>query len=296
MRALHWISALAVSFVLAGCSGLPFAPATPTPIPPTPSPTPEPVAALVNATAIRVADLEQEVARYEAAQRSLGIDLATAGDYRTVILNALIDRRLLAEAARASGASLEAAEVEARIEALAAEMGGSDVMGAWLAADGYSLEGLKTALGEEILAAITVQRIADEVPATAEQVHARHILVADAALAADLQAQLAGGADFGELAQSYSLDLSTRVAGGDLGWFATGTLTTPEVEAAAFALQPGETSAVVQSTLGYHLIELVERQDHPLDPETWRRLRQEAVEDWLTDQRSQAVIEIVIAP
>ena len=293
---MHWISALAVSFVLAGCSGLPFAPPTPTPIPPTPSPTPEPVAALVNATAIRVADLEQEVARYEAAQRSLGIDLATAGDYRTVILNALIDRRLLAKAALASGASLEAAEVETRIEALAAEMGGSDVMGAWLAANGYSLEGLKSALSEEILAAITVQRIADEVPATAEQLHARHILVADAALAADLQAQLAGGADFGELAQLYSLDLSTRVAGGDLGWFAPGTLTTPEVEAAAFALQPGEISAVVQSTLGYHVIEVVERQDHPLDPETWRRLRQEAVEDWLTDQRSQAVIEIVIAP
>ena len=296
MRTWHWVAALAVGLLLAGCSGLPFSPATQTPIPPTPSPTPEPVAALVNGTAIREADLEQEVARYEAAQRSLGIDLATTGDYRTVILNALIDRRLLAEAALASGASLEAAEIETRIEALAAEMGGSDVMGAWLAANGYSLEELKSALGEEILAATTVQRIADEVPATAEQVHARHILVADAALAADLQGQLAGGADFGELAQSYSLDLSTRVAGGDLGWFAPGTLTTPEVEAAAFALQPGKISAVVQSTLGYHLVEVVERQDHPLDPETWRRLRQEAVEDWLTDQRSQAVIEIVTTP
>jgi parvulin-like peptidyl-prolyl isomerase len=296
MRRLHWIPALAVGFLLAGCSGFPFAPATPTPVPPTPSPTPEPVAALVNGTAIRLEDLEQEVARYEAAQRSLGIDLATQGDYRTAILDGLIDRRLLAEAARAAGASLEAAEVEARIESLAAEMGGSDAMGAWLAANGYSLEGLKSALGEEILAAIMVKRLADEVPASAEQLHARHILVANAALAEDLQAQLAGGAEFAELAQTYSLDLSTRIAGGDLGWFAPGTLTTPDVEAAAFELQPGETSAVVQSALGYHLIEVLERGDHPLDPQTWRRMRQEAVDDWLLDERSQAAIEIVIVP
>ena len=169
-------------------------------------------------------------------------------------------------------------------------------MGAWLAANGYSLEGLKASLGEEILAALTVQRIADEVPATAEQVHAQHILVADAALAEELQSQVAGGADFATLAQTHSLDLSTRVAGGDLGWFAPGTLTTPEVETAAFALQPGEISDIVQSALGYHVIKVLERGDHALNPETWRRLRQEAVDDWLTDQRSQAAIEIVITP
>jgi parvulin-like peptidyl-prolyl isomerase len=296
MRTLHGFTLLAAGILLAGCTGFPFASPTATPVPPTPSPTPEPAAALVNGTAILLADFEQEVARYEAAQRSLGIDLATLGDYRAVVLNGLIDRRLLADAARSAGNSPEPTEVEARIGALAAEMGGSDAMGAWLAANGYSLEELKASLGEEILAAITVQRIADEVPATAEQVHARHILVADAALAEDLQSQLAGGADFATLAQTYSLDLSTRIAGGDLGWFAPGTLTTPEVEAAAFALQPGEISDIVQSALGYHLIEVLERGEHALNPETWRRLRQEAVDDWLTDQRSQAAIEIVITP
>jgi peptidyl-prolyl cis-trans isomerase C len=296
MHTLHWFTLLAAGLLLAGCAVSPFAPPTATAVPPTASPTPEPAAALVNGAAIPLADFEAEVARYEAAQRSLGIDLATVGDYRAAVLNALIDRRLLADAARSAGDSVELAELEARIEALAAEMGGSDAMGAWLAANGYSLEELKASLGEEILAEITVQRIADEVPGTAEQVHARHILVADAALAEELQSQLASGADFATLAQTYSLDLSTRIAGGDLGWFAPGTLTMPEVEAAAFALQPGEISTIVQSALGYHLIEVLERGDHALNPETWRRMRQEAVDDWLTDQRSQAAIEIVIAP
>jgi peptidyl-prolyl cis-trans isomerase C len=296
MHTLHRFTLLAAGLLLAGCAVSPFAPPTATAVPPTASPTPEPAAALVNGAAIPLADFEAEVARYEAAQRSLGIDLATVGDYRAAVLNALIDRRLLADAARSAGDSVELAELEARIEALAAEMGGSDAMGAWLAANGYSLAELKASLGEEILAEITVQRIADEVPGTAEQVHARHILVADAALAEELQSQLASGADFATLAQTYSLDLSTRIAGGDLGWFAPGTLTMPEVEAAAFALQPGEISAIVQSALGYHLIEVLERGDHALNPETWRRLRQEAVDDWLTDQRSRAAIEIVITP
>ena len=296
MRIRQWLTALALGLFLAGCAGLPFVPATLTPIPPTPSPTPEPVAARVNGTVIRLADLEEELARFEAAQRSLGTDLATLGDYRASVLNGLIDRRLLAEAARATGASVEPAQVGTKIEALAAEMGGSDAMGAWLAANGYSLDSLKAALGEEILAAQTVERIADTVPETAEQVHARHLLVGDASLAEDLRAQIVAGADFAELAQAYSLDLSTRPAGGDLGWFAPGTLTTPEVEAAAFEQQPGDLSPVIHSALGYHLVLAVERGEHPLDPHTWRRLRQEAVDHWLVEERGRATIEIVNPP
>ena len=296
MRTGAWLTALAFGLFLTGCSRLPLAPATPTPIPPTPSATPEPVAARVNGTAIRLTDLEEEVARFEAAQRSLGIDLATQGDYRAAVLNGLIDRRLLAEAARATGASVEPAQVDTRIEALAAELGGSDAMGAWLAANGYSLESLKAALGEEILAARTVERVADTVTESADQVHIRHLLVADASLAEDLRAQIVAGADFAELAQTYSLDPSTRPAGGDLGWFAPGTLTTPEVETAAFEGQPGDLSAVIHSALGYHLVLIVERGEHPLDPETWRRLRQEAVDRWLMEERSRATIEIVNPP
>jgi parvulin-like peptidyl-prolyl isomerase len=296
MRTGVWLTALAFGLFLTGCSALRLAPATPTPIPPTPSATPEPVAARVNGTAIRLADLEDEVARFEAAQRSLGIDLATLGDYRAAVLNGLIDRRLLAEAARATGASVAPAQVDTRIEALAAELGGSDAMGAWLAANGYSLESLKAALGEEILAAQTVERVADTVTESADQVHIRHLLVADARLAEDLRAQIVAGADFAELAQAYSLDLSTRPAGGDLGWFVPGTLTTPEVEAAAFEGQPGDLSPVIHSALGYHLVLVVERGEHPLDPETWRRLRQEAVDHWLMEERGRATIEIVNPP
>lgn len=296
MRSRHWLAALALTISLTGCSGLSPAAATVTPVPPVPSATPEPAAARVDGTVIRLADLQDEVARFEAAQRSLGIDLATLGDYRTVVLDGLIDRRLLAEAARAAGNSIPPSDLETRIEALASEMGGTDAMGAWLAANGYSLEGLKLALTEETLAARMVQQIVAAVPATVEQVHARHLLVADAMLAEELRVQIVNGAEFARLAQTHSLDLSTRPAGGDLGWFARGTLTTPEVESAAFDLQPGELSPVVQSDLGYHLVQVIERGPHDLSPESWRRLRQEAVEAWLAEARSRASIEIVHSP
>jgi parvulin-like peptidyl-prolyl isomerase len=73
-------------------------------------------------------------------------------------------------------------------------------------------------------------------------------------------------------------------------------LTTPEVEDAAFALQPGEVGPVVQSRLGFHVVELIERAQRPLSPDAVQHLRQKAVEDWLAEQRKSARIEILNAP
>jgi len=237
-----------------------------------------------------------EIARFEAAQKSLGTDIATQGDYKAQILQALIDRRLLANDARDHGASLDPSAVEAKVEELAKALGGNEAMGAWLASNSYTLDALKASLGEEMLSEQTVRRLTDAVPTSAEQVHARHILVASQDQAEAIRAKVLAGGDFATLAQTYSMDLSTRLAGGDLGWFPRGVLTTPEVEAAAFALQPGEVSAVVQSRLGFHVIEVIERGQRPLSPDALQQFHEKAVEDWLAEQRKSARIEIVNAP
>jgi formylglycine-generating enzyme required for sulfatase activity/parvulin-like peptidyl-prolyl isomerase len=91
-----------------------------------------------------------------------------------------------------------------------------------------------------------------------EQVHAEHILVADLATAQSVEQQLAGGADFGALAAQYSIDTGTKTKGGDLGWFERGQMV-QEFEAAAFSLQPGETSDPVKTQYGYHIIRVAER-------------------------------------
>ncbi|MEW6569338.1 MAG: peptidylprolyl isomerase [Chloroflexota bacterium] len=296
MRFGIWASLL----TLAGCSALPagLAGATPTPsvTPSPPSATPQPLAARVNGTPILLSDYQAEVARFEAAKAQLGIDLATLGDYRGQVLQALIDRRLLALGAEASGVRIDPAALDGKLEELAAEMGSNEAMGAWMAANDYSADSFRAALQEELLAAQMVSQIVAAVPSTAEQVHARHLLVATRTEAEDLLRQLATGADFAELARSYSLDLSTRPAGGDLGWFPRRYLTVPEVEAAAFDLQPGDLSAIVESSLGFHIVQTLERGERPLSPHALRHLQTLAVQDWLQTQRQTAVIEILVVP
>lgn len=97
-----------------------------------------------------------------------------------------------------------------------------------------------------------------------EQVTAAHILVAarpglhgdiDArrTRAEEIRRQLLAGADFHELARQHSDDAGTRERGGDLGAFTRETHTAA-FDDAAFALKPGQTSAVVQTEYGFHII------------------------------------------
>jgi len=86
------------------------------------------------------------------------------------------------------------------------------------------------------------------------QVRASHILVKTEAEAIDIQKQLKAGANFEELAKKHSIDGAAE-NGGDLGWFGKGAML-PEFEKAAFALKEGETSGIVPTKFGYHLIKV----------------------------------------
>jgi peptidyl-prolyl cis-trans isomerase SurA len=79
----------------------------------------------------------------------------------------------------------------------------------------------------------------------------------------EIQALLAAGEDFADLAREYSEDPGSASHGGDLGCFSAGTMVT-EFEVAAFALKPGETSEPILSPYGYHLIKLQEKREDAL--------------------------------
>ncbi|MFA5068760.1 MAG: peptidylprolyl isomerase [Candidatus Omnitrophota bacterium] len=90
-----------------------------------------------------------------------------------------------------------------------------------------------------------------------EMVRASHILTSTEEDAEAVKTELENGADFSVVAKTYSKDL-TKDRGGDLGYFKKGQMI-PEFENAAFSLNVGETSGIVKTRFGYHIIRLTDR-------------------------------------
>jgi peptidyl-prolyl cis-trans isomerase C len=113
-----------------------------------------------------------------------------------------------------------------------------------------------------------------------EEVHARHILVADEATAKKVIADLKGGADFAAEAKKMSTDPGAQ-NGGDLGFFKKGDMV-PEFATAAFALKPGEyTQIPVHTQFGWHVIKVEEKRQAPpptLD-EARDQIRQQIIQE-----------------
>lgn len=88
---------------------------------------------------------------------------------------------------------------------------------------------------------------------TTRRVKARHILLETRDAAESVLAQLKAGASFEQLAREASAEAGSAQKGGDLGWVTPGLMVKP-FEEAAFALNPGQTSDVVQTSFGFHVI------------------------------------------
>ncbi len=92
----------------------------------------------------------------------------------------------------------------------------------------------------------------------AVQVSARHILVESEALALEIKEKLEAGEAFEDLAKTYSNDVGTSDKGGTLGFFARGVMD-PAFETTAFSIPVGTISEPVETQLGYHIIEVIEK-------------------------------------
>ena len=249
------------------------------------------VAAIVNGEPI-----SREAFEAERARRTVGMSLepATQSAYDDMILDGLIDQVLIDQYAAQNGISVPDAEIDAELAAqadIAAQNNQS--LDEFIAAQLYTPAQYREAVRDVLLWAKVSQAVVANVPTMSMQVHSRHILVTDEALARDLLGQIQQGTNFAQLAIQYSLDKSSAPAGGDLDWVSEGEILQPEVEAAIFSLAPGQLSPEpVRSSLGWHIIEVLESvEGRPLDQAALAERKSQAFLQWLENQRAAAVIE-----
>lgn len=249
-----------------------------------PQAAPTPTVALVDGTPVPVSALQRELDRLRRGAGSQVVDAPPAPakiDSKDLprlaraLLDPLIDRALLVQRAKAAGMTVSDAEVQAAVDALAesARVSGSSFEER-LAQDGQIAEQLAEETRERLLAEKWVaEQTRGEKPSAAEvrawfeqhrsemetkeEVHALQILVTTAEEAKSLLDQIRAGASFEQLARTHGRSPDAK-RGGDLGWFARGTMPR-QFDDACFSLKPGQVSGVVQTSYGYHLFKVLGR-------------------------------------
>jgi len=276
---------------------------THTPVPLVDTPTPAlavAAAALVNGQPIPLQEYETQVSlamAYLSQQQSFEPNTeegkAALIQLRRQVLDWMIDQALIDQAAAREGISIPEEQVEAEMTRLI----GDDVakFEEWLKANNLTRDSFKVQLQRELLGAALQEHVVGSLPPAVEQVHARHILVMSEADAMDVLIELRSGESFAALAKQYSQDRGNRDMGGDLGFFPRGVMPL-EIEVVAFALAPGQTSGMVKTDFGYHIIEIVEKDPARKVPDemlaTWR---QKTFLKWLESQRAAATVEYLIS-
>jgi peptidyl-prolyl cis-trans isomerase C len=200
----------------------------------------------------------------------------------------IINRTLLDQAVDKEGVAASQDEIDARMEEIRAQMGSDEEFAARLAMMGMTEELLEAEMGTAIKVEKLLEKRGDVTEVTeaelkayydqnrdrfkqSEQVEASHILIkvepddSDAAKyekrreAERVLAELGQGADFAQMATQHSA-CPSKQNGGSLGFFRRGQMVKP-FEDAAFGLEVGQTSGIVETQFGYHIIKLTDRQE-----------------------------------
>lgn len=278
----------ATPFPIPTASPTAFRPHTPTPTwTPTliPSPTPIPLVASVNGEGIPLAEWLAETERLRQA-----LPEASEKTLQEQALSALVAETLLAQAAREAGYPITEQDVDARMQALIEEAGGTAAFVARLHAMGYvDVAIFRRALARQMAATWMRNRILEDLPKEVEQVEVRQILRYREDEAQAIYAQLQAGRDF--LALAFAYDPNT---GGYLGWMPRKVWPSQELEEAVFSLEPGTYTPVVASPLGYHIVYLIRKDVRPLPAWAWRIWAEEALRVWITQAWEQAQIEVYV--
>jgi peptidyl-prolyl cis-trans isomerase SurA len=243
----------------------------------------------------------------------------------------LIERRLQQQAAEQHGITVTEAELRQALEDIKTRnrFASDEALAKALTAEGMTMEAYRQQLRTELLVAKLVNR---EVRSTVvvsmeeaqhyydqhaddfslpERVRLRQIFLAAPADNAEEHAgkrakaqaileQLRSGAEFDQLARRFSNGPEAK-EGGLLGWFTPGSLM-PQLDRAAFGLQNGQISDLIESPLGWHILKMEEREGHRRQPfesikeavhsRLMEQRTQERYEEWFLELRRNAYVDI----
>lgn len=257
--------------------------------------------AVVNGEEITWADYEPELLQaLHGVTQQYGVDwnqpenIALLAQFQDGILETVVDRTLLRQLAAEEGIEVAQEDLEAAIEEQKQALLEGGLYESWeqfLEDSGLSEEYFARLVEDGELVDLISEAHA---PAReAEQVHARHILVADEETAQEVLSKLEAGEEWGALAAEYSQDTSNKDSEGDLGWFPRGMMV-GEFEEAAFALEPGETSDPVATDFGVHIIQVLEKGLRDVDEQTYQSMMGQAFQTWLEEGRAAADTTILV--
>jgi len=118
--------------------------------------------------------------------------------------------------------------------------------------------------------------------------------------AEEILLKIRNGEDFNTMVRLYSQG-SSAATGGDMGFFKQGELL-PALNEVAFSLNAGEASSVIQSSLGFHIIRILEKRERQkmTKEERWKEIESilynQKVEDkfkqWLKELKKKSYIKI----
>ena len=261
------------------------------------------LAARVNGVGIPLDAYNRQAAQAQAAlTQSGGLDLKTQAGLDTLkslkqqVLDQMINDVVVAMQADREGIKVTDDDLNVRLAQMIQDAGSVDKLNEYLTKNQLSLGDLCSQVRNQLLGEAMLNRVTAAIPTNAEQVHARHILVATAQTGDAVRQQLLAGKDFAALAKQYSQDEASKANGGDLGWFPKGVMD-PNFETVAFQLKVNEISQVVQTQFGFHIIQVLEHDNsRALPPEVIQNKRQTAFLAWLQAVRDTMKVDRLVQP
>jgi len=293
------------------------------------------IVAVVNSDVITQFDLDRQAAPY--LKRIMAQEAGDArkaeitAQVRQQVLSDMIEESLIDQAAKRLGINVTDGEVEGMIQDVMNTRGLTPgELNERIAQEGLSMDTYRKQLRSHFYKMKILNReVKSKIVVTDEEIGAyyrehqdlyegreaariRQILLivtpgatgqekeAQRAKAEDLLGRLRSGASFSELAMANSQG-PAAAAGGDLGFVEKGVML-PEVDRAAFSMGRGETSDVIETRVGFHIIQVLDRRGAGLKPveEVREEIREKIggvkmetkFEEWLEDQRKKAHIDV----